>query len=734
MKRIFNIILCVAALACLNACSDEYLETSSPSVVDSDFVFSNSTTARAAMYGVYEAWRSVASQNVFGDGLYYSNDVAGSDIERHPEAWKNQPARHYPEGLYDNGSYTSQYVATSYSSNNDTGAYAQLFEAIAKANFVITSFEEADNYDELLSVESPTALSQMYGEAICARACCYRELLRQYGDVPFKTRNGLVANGGIAPRDSIYDSIIADLEKVAPIMYRVGQGEAAVKNIYSRTFAEAMIGRMCLDAAGYQTRRVDLGTDFYVDGKGNKITLEQKGQANAQAGGAVYARRSDYKTLYEKAQKYFLAVINNPGSAKFYLTDPRGDSKNGKTYGNPYQYFFQQMNDLEYADESIYEYAQTQGTGNDSRPYSFGRPSSGGSSNAFPCKSYGQGRINPAFYWGVFDPNDMRRDVSICLTGSSGGGAEVLIPFTPNSKAAGGGLSLNKWDENRMSNPYCLKQRTSGINGPYMRMAEVYLGYAECCAVLGQTADAKSYLAKVRERSFPAGLAKTDDFINVTCGGDIVKAVINERGFEFAGEGDRRWTLIRTGYFPEAIKSIKELTAKMIEGLAADGYYRFDNGNEIPAYVWTKTVNGNEIAGYRLTTQTPDGLDENSDKYAMLYPGWRGQNDDWAAAGRNIGVTEANITKNLKAGDMTNLAIKGLFKHIAPDSAEAAALESAGYAKVAYGSQIVSNADEYCKYLFYNYDYTSAPIYLWPFTVNTCISGGITNGYGFPSE
>ena len=56
------------------------------------------------------------------------------------------------------------------------------------------------------------------------------------------------------------------------------------------------------------------------------------------------------------------------------------------------------MNDLEYADESIYEYNMTQGVGNDTRTYALGRVSSGGSKQNYPCKSYGQGRVNPAFF------------------------------------------------------------------------------------------------------------------------------------------------------------------------------------------------------------------------------------------------------------------------------------------------------------------------------------------------
>ena len=181
-------------------------------------------------------------------------------------------------------------------------------------------------------------------------------------------------------------------------MYTIGSipGIAAAnKNYFSKTYVQALIGRMCLDAAGYQTRRGDIKR---VNGKGESMTFENKGKEN---NGATYGRRSDWQNLYTIAKKYYEALLADPGNAQFHLTDPRGASdKSGRTFNNPYQYFFEQMHmdDAIYADESIYEYPMQQGGGNDGRPYSFGRPSSGGSKAAYPCKSYGQGRL---FLWNL---------------------------------------------------------------------------------------------------------------------------------------------------------------------------------------------------------------------------------------------------------------------------------------------------------------------------------------------
>ena len=94
---------------------------------------------------------------------------------------------------------------------------------------------------------------------------------------------------------------------------------------------------------------------------------------------------------------------------------------------------------------------------------------------------------------------------------------------------------------------------------------------------------------------------------------------------------------------------------RIIDEVVANGYAQFDNGNQLPAYIWTKMVDARTQYGYRLTGQCPAGKENDP----VLYPSWRGQHDDWGSLYPKVaGVTE------------TNVAIKGLFKYIAPGSAE----------------------------------------------------------------
>lgn len=703
MKRtIYTTLICML-VGIFPACHD-FLETHSASTMDGDFVTSSEANIRLAMSGLYETWRDCAQNKVFGDGLWYGADVPGSDITRHPEAFTNQPGRHWPECLYQNGNYASQYGLLSYLKEDDI--FASLYKIIAVSNAITEAVEARDDFESMI-IGKPSELGQLYGEAVAMRATAYRELIKNFGDVPFNNKIGEVAQG-LVGRDWIYEKCLEDLQKVEPVMYPVNN-----KSRFSQTYVDGLIGRMALEAGGYQTRRNDIERK---DLKGNVISYEPLGTVNNDA---TYARRSDWQRFYSLAKTYFQkAFSEHLGTAVFHETDPRADEANGRIYNNPYQYFFQQMMDADgmYADESIYEYPIQQGIVNDARPYSFGRPSNGGSKNAYPCKAYGQGRVNPAFYYGVFDPQDKRRDVAVTVTGSDGAGNEKLIPFVPNSKANGGGLSFNKWDENRQTHPWVKAQRMSGINGPYMRLSEMYLGYAEACAALGDNGEARTYLDLIRNRAFGDAIkAKTDAFIAQE--GSLLNAIIQERGFEFAAEGDRRFTLIRTGLLPVKIKYIKDLTRAMIDGLKTNGYYTFENGNTISDTVYTKMVNGQKEKGYRLTTQCPEGQEDDP----LLYPGWRGQKDNWDELGCAY-----------KGDTLTNLAIKGLFKSLS--SSEISALKAEGYEAQAWGADIVQYEDEYYTYLFYDYDYTQAPIYLWPFTPQILSTGGFKNGYGFKNE
>lgn len=713
MKKLLYTLLGAGVLMMNTTSCTDFLETSSPSDATPEFVFSDATTARAALMEAYEKWRGSAL--VHANGLFYDLVVCSSDAERHPEKYSSQ-ARHIPENLYYGG---TDKVDIDNIGGNNVKAWPALYSIVATCNTLCNAIEGTELYQSIQNGTAQTSeMTDLYGQAVALRATAYYELLRFWGDIPHNLIPGVEAEG-LSPRDQIYEYHINKLIEVEPYMYRVGENAQSDPTMMTRTYVQGLIGRMCLHAGGYSTRRTDLGDDFYQDLEGNVLSFEKK--IDDAKHKAFYGRRSDYRKFYETAKTYLQACVDNSGIAKLVTADPRGTGENGQLFNNPYQYIFQQNMDLVVATESVYEIPETRGVQTE-RPYAFGRPSGGNNKNQFPCKAYGQSRFHPTYYYGDFDPNDMRRDVTCTVTGALGSnGTEVLLPFIPGNTTNGGGISNNKWDENRQPNPRWENQRQSGINNPYMRMADVILMLAEVYAELGDDIQAKSNLTLVHNRAFAsAAAANVDGFIN-KCGG-IKAAIAQERKLEFGGEGQRRYDLIRTGEFPTAIKELKaELTA-MVNGLETKGYYTFENGNQISNYVWTKRVDLKASKGYRLTTQCPDEDDP------VLYPGWRGVFDDW----------ESYTGVSIYTGDNTtpNLAIKGLFKHIEPGSDEAKQLEAEGYEQTNWGIDIVNNKDEYTTYVFYGYVEGEAPIYFVPFHAAAIASsnGKMTNGYGFKQE
>lgn len=709
MKKILNMALVASMLFATTSCKD-FLDTSSPSILDRESVFSSEESARAALYYGYETLR--ANRSVHSTGFFW-HPVWGSDIEDSQDVYNEGSAGILQKWFYPLG--TSTY-------NIDTGegteVFTKLYETISVANSLISSFESLSNFETLMSGE-PNGLSDIYGQAVALRATCYWELCRWYGDVPHVLNAGEKAEG-LTSRYAIYDYHVNKLMEVEPYMFRPGEGSNRA-DVMNRTYVQGLIGRICLYSGGYATRRTDLGADFYVDGEGNVLSFEDW---SVEKNHAVYGRRSDWKDVFSIAKQYLKMCAENPGSVVLHTTDPRGEGANGEVYNNPFQYTFHQMHagdNITLADESVYEIPY-EALGGSDRPGYIGRPSTGGNGQA-PCIACGQDRIQAHFYYGWFDNDDMRRDASVAVTGSTGQGEELIQSFDRSAWGKGAGPGTNKWDWNRVAAPNTQSYGNSGINTSYMRITHVYLMLAEVYAALGEDANAKTYLGMVHHRAFPGNNDPNFDQYIADCG-SVYNAVIKERALEFSGEGIRRFDIIRTGILPEVAVENRRVMKAIINGIRTNNYYTFDNGNQIPAYIWTKMVDARAEYGYRLTAQTP--ADKKDDP--VLFPGWRGQHNNWG------GLVPAYASQN-----MTNVAIKGLFKYIAPGSAEAVALEAEGYVQTPWAIDMLNYEDSYANKLFAGYtdeDYAAKnpPIHLLPNMSQVLLNTGITNGYGFRQQ
>lgn len=723
LNKFLNIAI-VSALALASTGCEDYLDTNSPSITDRDFVFSSEESARGALNYGYELLR--ANRNIHSVGIFWS-PVWGSDIEGLQDAYSDGDTGQQEKNFYPTGT-----AAVNINGLQAWEVFGDLYKTIGVCNALIDSYEALSNFGSIMSGE-PNALSDIYGQAVALRATCYFELCRYYGDVPMVEHAGESANG-LNSRYAVYDWCMSKLMEVEPHMYRVGENGVRA-DVMNRTYVQSLIGRIALFNAGYSTRRTDLDANFYVDGNGKVLTFDEWGNEDS-SNKAIYGRRSDWKEVLEAARPYLEACATNPGGVQFHLTDPRGDDSYGRHYDSPYQYLFQQMhkdNSYDLADESVYEIPFMYNGGAD-RPGYIGRASTGGNKGA-PCVSCGQNRIQPHFYYGWYDPKDARRDASCCVTGTDGNGREFMLSLNQGNWGRVG-ITSNKWDWNRMKKPDTSSYGNSAINVSYMRMSDVYLMLAEVYAALGQDGQAKTYLAKVHNRNFPGGVDQNLDTWIAACGQEYgstswsatYKAIIKERALEFAGEGVRRHDLIRTGMLPEAAVNNRRQMSKVIDEIEARGYAEFDNGNQLPAYVWVKSVDARSLKGYRLTASTPAGMEDDP----VLYPSWRGVHDDWDGVLSSYGYVTFGHTA-------TNIAIKGLFKYIDPNSDEAKALEADGYEKTNWGCDLLLDKNSHAYKVLAgcsdeDFQARKSPVTVRPFRYQDLLNSGLTNGYGFRQQ
>ncbi|MCR4824854.1 MAG: RagB/SusD family nutrient uptake outer membrane protein [Bacteroidales bacterium] len=715
MKKIAKYLLIALCGASVWSCD---LATTSPSVVDGEFVFGGIETGRTAILAAYNQLI-----NDYNNGYVPNFTNIGSDVER-------CSVGNITDLVGGAQLYLEPYDEARFNINFQKGNWNRFYSIIFKCNSIIENIESNSDIENIIAT-APNDLSDLLGQAYCLRASVYYDMTMYYGDVIY-IKAAREESTELRSRFAILEDELEHLIEVEPLMYQIGSN-GHLSDQMTRNFCEGLIGRICFALAGYQTRRTDLGADFYVDNDGQVLSFEDWGTDSEK--GAAYGRRSDWKNFYSIALPYLKRAVEDPGEAILTTVDPRSESN--RTYGNPFQYYFQQVNEEYKAPETIYEVTMKEVGGGSRIAYNFGRGSNG-ASPGLPPKANAQICTFPEVYYGEFDPQDMRRDVSMSVTGSSGAGVEVLYNFNLTNRLTLG-VGLNKYDPNRVATPD-LRQLNSGVSYIHMRQADIILMLAEAYAQTGDEANAKIQLKKVHDRAFPDAIqdAKFNELL--ASQPTLVDAILKERQLEFQGENLRRWDLVRSGKLPEVAYEFRKKLVDHMAEMKSAGYATFENGNEFPAYVWTKLVDAKKVYGYRLTMQTPEGKEDDP----VLYPGWRGQHDDWQKAKDYQEQSRGNTVKAVPCEDYTNLAIKGLFKHIEPGSAEAAALEADGYKQTDWGVLMYTKggkedanqeAEWSTKFLggYTDADYAAkkAPIYLIPMETTVCVTTGLKNGYGF---
>lgn len=418
--------------------------------------------------------------------------------------------------------------------NTDNNAYAKFYEGIERANLAIEGLRQYGN------VANNKNMAQLLGEALTLRAVIYADLTKAWGDVPARfTPN---SNDNIymprCNRDSIYKVLLADLKEAEDYCYWPNQNSVTkTTERVSKSFVKALRARIALYAGGYGLR-----------GDGYRLSKDPE-----------LAPEKMYQIAKEECEDIINAGYNKLGSFKENFTKLCQDNV---TAGG----------------ESIWEIPFSDGRGR--VLYTWGVKHA--SKDQYTQQN--QGGVNgpaPYLYYD-FDADDARRDIT-CVPYQW---SKELI----NGKSHQELRKISQWCFGKLRYEWMKRIVTStnddGVNFQYMRLADVYLMAAEAENQLGNTSTAWNYMEPVLARVLPA--AKVNALKAKYCASKdaFQQGIIEQRGFEFAGEQLRKADLIRWGIIDNKMAEAKQKLTDLAnrqgayEGLPDKIYYTLDTDGE----------------------------------------------------------------------------------------------------------------------------------------------------------
>ncbi|MCW0482174.1 RagB/SusD family nutrient uptake outer membrane protein [Gaoshiqia sediminis] len=549
MKNKFLIAILAVLTLGFASCTD-FLEQTSDSEYTSDVVFSTPAYTNSAIMGIYSV---MTLDEMYSSrmALMYSEN---SDIEI-VGADRNSFNQQGNRGI-------SNYTATPSWSGHLDRTWKALYKAIERANLAIAEIPQSAAYT---NEDTKKAMQNYYGEALTLRALFYFELVRHWGDVPFKLdptlSDGSNFYPAVADRDEILEYMIEDLATAAEIM-----DWGTTPERMSKGFALGLQARMALWRGGYSIRNKE---------------------------GFPTERGDNHEYYYQIARDATAKVINE------------GPHKLNTNYVDVFKKLCALDLDLS-SYENLFEVAM-----------GLSRSSEVGYSIGVRFRTntkYGYGNnanvvSTTPYYFYQFDQADLRRDVSV-----------ACYEYRPDDKNVPKETfvsnpffwTIAKYDQRWMSEEFkninlpATSKIGSGINWVMMRYSDILLMFAEAENELnGPTQAAKDAMKAVRSRAFAEAdqAVKVEAYVNnLGSKEEFFNAIVNERMFEFGGEGIRKYDLIRWNLLGAKIEKQREGFRSMIN----EGTLTNELGQEItiPQAIFVKynddeeTINENEVNFY----------------------------------------------------------------------------------------------------------------------------------------
>ncbi len=532
MKKIFLFVVLAIGIALFSSCSD-FLDQSSASELETENVYNSeyyTGTFINKIYGGLTQDRTYSQDMAF---IYHMN----SDVE-------------LVDGLGANATLISERGFCNY---NTTPAYARLadlwtamYGVIENCNLAIDGINHSD-------IKDRASMKAALGEAKTLRAMVYFDLIRLFGDVPMKLEPTNVNLSNVylpkTDRDEILDVLIADVEEAVDLLPWAGQQSYTTERV-TKGYAHALAAQMALTKAGYVIRekaKDGYETAAYTD---NEFPTQRPSQGERTA-------------LYKKALEHLTAVITS------------GVHKLNPSFQNEWYLLNQLTLDQTYR-ENIFEIPMLQNVSGE-LGYTVGVRLNGVTSKYGYSNSSGKMKVTSDLFYS-YDKNDLRRDIT-CSTIQIKEDVDADGATATISESLGNapfGLYVGKWDP-RLENDSWLAQNKAatgkhmtGINVVKVRYAQILLWYAEIMNELagpdgsyagdaGMTA--REALSLVHLRAFAdAKKADAQQYVNdiASTKDAFFDALEKENKWELAGEGARKWDLIRWNLLTQKILEMKE--------------------------------------------------------------------------------------------------------------------------------------------------------------------------------
>lgn len=503
MKKLTYISLLVAGTM-ISSCE---LDAPTKSSMSEDVIFSTEQLADAAVMGIHQSFgetnsyrgRFIPYYGTNTDCEIYNNYAGVSDPTTDKEA--------------SMACYSAQ-VNNTYM-NTANNAWAKLYEGIERANNAIVSIEMYGN------VDNNKNMAQLYGELLTLRGLIYYDLVKAWGDVPYRFEPITSETMYLAKTDRVTvlkkvleDLLVAEKYLGWPNENSYTQSTERV----SKSFAKGLRARTALFLAGY--------SEWPNEGQRYNITDESE-------------RKEMYRIALQECTEIINQGCNQLGTFDENFRDLCKEStKAGK--------------------ESLYEIPFSDGRGR--VLYTWG----GKHKTADKWTALNKGGVNgpSATLWYDFDPSDYRRNIT-CL------------PYVWNEgKKAVDGASGGGWSFGKLRFEWMTRKVTStnddGINYQVMRYADIYMMAAEAENALNGPSNAAQYLKPILERAYPADKMSSILSAASANAASFQQTIMDQRKFEFAGEGLRKMDLIRWGKLSSALTETK---AKMSRLANREGEY-----------------------------------------------------------------------------------------------------------------------------------------------------------------